>query len=186
MKRFLIFIMMISFSGIGNGYGQKVAQKTNLAGWITTTPNFSVEFSLNRKLSLDAAISYNPWDFDRGATLNHWLVRPELRFWFCRRFEGHFMGIHALYGQYEIGRVSFIPALKDRIYSGNLYGGGLSYGYHFPLKGRWGLELTIGAGLVLLNYDRYRCWDCLERDGSYRLKYLGPTHAGITLVYMLK
>ncbi|GAB6010385.1 DUF3575 domain-containing protein [Dysgonomonas reticulitermitis] len=165
---------------------QQVAQKTNLLYWATTTPNAAMEFSLNRKLTLDIAAGYNPWDLPGKSSLRHWLVQPELRYWMCQSFEGHFFGVHAIYSKYNVGNISFIKALKDYSYNGNLYGGGISYGYHFPLKGRWGLELTAGIGYVHMEYGKYICRECLEKVGSYTRDYFGPTKAGISLIYMIK
>ena len=33
----------------------------------------------------------------------HWAVQPEWRYWTCRRFMGHFIGVHAHGGKYNGG-----------------------------------------------------------------------------------
>ncbi|PXV59435.1 carboxypeptidase family protein [Dysgonomonas alginatilytica] len=162
------------------------AQKTNLLYWATTTINFGAEVYLAKKWTAEASIGYNPWELSGRSSLRHWLVQPELRYWTCQSFEGHFFGLHGLYGKFNVGDIPLINALKDYTYRGNMYGAGLSYGYHFPLKGKWGLELTLGLGYVHLDYDKYSCKDCLELEGSYKRNYWGPTKAGISLIYLLE
>lgn len=164
---------------------QHVAQKTNLLYWATTTPNAGIEFSFNKKWTMDLALGYNPWDLGNNRSLRHWLVQPELRYWPCQSFEGHFLGMHGIYGQYNVGNLSFIRSMNDYIYKGSMYGGGIAYGYHFPLKGKWSLELTAGAGYVHLDYDKYSCEGCLVLEGRYKRNYWGLTKAGVSLIYMI-
>ena len=162
-----------------------LAAKTNLLYWATSTPNIGMEIALGKKWSLDATFGINPWNFKDNGSLQHWMVSPELRYWFCKPFERHFLGLHAMYGNYNVGNISFISAFETHIYEGTLYGGGLTYGYHFPLKGRWGLELNIGLGFLRLQHDKYKCKDCNEKLGRFKENYLGPTKAGISLIYVI-
>jgi hypothetical protein len=72
-----------------------------------------MEFSFSREWSLDIGFGYNPWQFGGHSSLRHWLVQPELRYWPCRVFEGHFWGLHGMYGEYNIGYLPIISLLKD-------------------------------------------------------------------------
>ena len=74
--------------------GQSVALKTNGLYWLTTTPNAGVEVALSRKMTLDVSAAYNPWTFKDDKKMRFWLVQPELKYWLCEKFEGHFVGIH--------------------------------------------------------------------------------------------
>ena len=105
---------------------------------------------------------------------------------FCRRFEGHFIGLHGHYAHFNIGQIDFIPCMKEYVYRGNLYGGGISYGYHWAMGDRWGMEVTVGGGYAQLSYDKYLCRDCGERVGQFKRTYFGPTRAGISLIYFLR
>ncbi|PXV60098.1 uncharacterized protein DUF3575 [Dysgonomonas alginatilytica] len=183
MYKQILLTLLIAFSL--HASSQKVAYKTNLLYLATTTPNLAMEFSLSRKLTADIAGGYNPWDFSGNTSLRHWLVQPELRYWPCQSFEGHFFGLHGIYGKFNVGELSFIHSMNDYIYKGSMYGGGISYGYHFPLKGKWSLELTAGVGYVHLDYDKYTCRGCLELQGSYKRNYIGPTKAGVSIIYMI-
>ena len=120
------------------------------------------------------------------------MVQPEARYWFCDRFVGHFVGLHALGGQYNIGGLknsfSFLGTdfskLSDRRYQGWMAGAGLAYGYSWMLGKRWNLEAEIGVGYVYTRYDSYPCAKCgtkIEKNKAGH--YIGPTKAAINLVY---
>lgn len=170
----------------GKTEAQKFAQKTNLLYWLTTTPNIGSEFTLHYNWTADLSVAYNPWSFPDNASLRHWLLRAEPRYWFWKPFMGHFLGVHGTYAQYNIGNIPFIPDLDEHTYKGNMYGGGLTYGYHIVSKGSWGVELSLSVGYLQLNYDKYLCSECLEKTGSFKRSYFGPTRIGISLVYIIR
>lgn len=143
-------------------YAPKFALKTNLLYWATTTPNLGMEFTLGRKTTMDISGNYNFWNFSDHKKFKHWLVQPEVRYWFCDRFNGHFMGIHGHYAEYNVAGLKILNMEHFR-YQGNLYGGGLSYGYHWILGDHWSIEATIGIGYAHLKYDKYPCDKCGEK-----------------------
>lgn len=166
--------------------GQQVALKTNTLFWGTTSPNTGIEIGIGSKLSVDIWGAYNPWKFPDNMRVNFYLAQPEMRYWFCRKFEGHFIGVHGHYGYFHIGQIPFIPNLKKHELRGDLYGGGISYGYHWAIGRRWGLEATIGAGYAYMNYTKYKCEDCAEPIGSFTQHYYGPTRVGLSFIYFLR
>lgn len=172
--------------------GFDMAFKINmLYGAATLTPNFGVEFGLGQRTTLDIAGGYNPWNLNGkvgdNKKLVHWLVQPEFRYWFCERFNGQFIGAHALVSHYNVSGHK-VPMMFDKQYryQGMAYGAGVSYGYHLVLSRKFGLEFTAGVGVIAMNYDKYDCDKCAQKIGNFRKTYFGPTKAGITLVYMLK
>ena len=165
---------------------QQTALKTNIVFWATTTPNIGVEVGLGRKLTVDIRGAYNAWKFPNDMKLNLSLVQPEVRYWLCRKFEGHFVGLHGHYGHFNIGQIPFIPGLKEYVLRGGLYGGGVTYGYHWALGERWGMEVEAGAGYAYMEYDKLRCAECAEREGSYTRSYIGPTKLGFSIIYFLR
>ena len=166
--------------------GQQTALKTNLLFWATTTPNVGVEVGLGRKFSIDLWGGYNAWKFPNEMKLNLYLVQPEVRFWPCRKFEGHFFGLHGHYGHFNIGQIPFISGLKDFVLRGDLYGGGITYGYHWAIGDRWGVEAMLGGGYVSMKYTKYRCAECAEAVGAYTRSYFGPTRIGFSVIYFLR
>lgn len=166
-------------------YGQQAAVKTNLLYDATTTLNLGFEFGTGTKSTLEISGNYNPWKFGK-ARWKHVLVQPEYRYWFCEKFNGSFLGVHALYAHYNVGGLSFNDNIRNNRYQGDLYGGGISYGYQWILSDRWNLEVTIGIGYARLAYDKYPCADCGSKIKSDHRNYFGPTKAGISIVYILK
>ncbi|MCD8261726.1 MAG: DUF3575 domain-containing protein, partial [Bacteroides sp.] len=94
--------------------------KSNMLYDAMTTLNAGVEFSLASRWTLDLEAALNPWKYSEEAQLKHWFIQPELRYWPCRKFEGHFVGAHFLYGDYDVEGTSFF---KDRKYDGTMVGG---------------------------------------------------------------
>lgn len=172
--------------------GQNVAVKTNVLYDAAMTINLGAEVGLAPKWTLDISGNFNGWTLSHDRRWKHWLVQPEARYWFCDRFVGHFVGLHALGGQYNIGGLknsfSFLGTdfskLSDRRYQGWMAGAGLAYGYSWMLGKRWNLEAEIGVGYVYTRYDSYPCAKCgtkIEKNKAGH--YIGPTKAAINLVY---
>ena len=172
---------------------QQVAVKSNLLYDIAAlTANAGVEVALAPSWPLDLSANYNGWTLSHERRWKHWLVQPEARYWFCDRFVGHFLGVHALGGQYNIGgvknHISFLGSdfskLSDRRYQGWFVGAGIAYGYAWILGRHWNLEAELGVGYIYTRYDSYPCASCgkkLAEDRPHR--YVGPTKAAINLVY---
>ena len=185
MKR-AIFIGILVCAINVTAQAQNVAIKTNMLYWATTTPNLGTEFAINRHFTTELWGAYNSWKFKNQMKLNIYMIQPEVRYWPCQKFEGHFFGIHGHFAHFNMGMVPFISSMKDILYRGDLYGGGVSYGYHWAIASRWGLELNIGAGYMNLKYDKYQCADCAEPLGSYQRNYFGITRAGISVLYFIR
>ena len=77
----------------------------------------------------------------------------EARYWLCQSFYGHFLGVHAGGGEYNLSRVHlpFVSRSASYRYEGWALMAGFSYGYSWVLGKRWNLEATIGAGGCMLN-----------------------------------
>lgn len=103
MKKILILILLMSGCFILESYAQKVTLKSNLLYDATATMNLGLEFGLARKWTLDVPVNYNPWKPDNGRRLRHWGIQPEIRYWFCERFNRTFIGLHGHYADFNIG-----------------------------------------------------------------------------------
>ena len=80
-------------------YGQ-VAVKTNVPMDILRLPNLGLEVGLSKKVTLDVPFYYNPWKFSDDKQLKLSMVQPEVRYWLCDKFNGHFFGVHGMVGNY--------------------------------------------------------------------------------------
>lgn len=172
---------------------QTVAVKSNMLYDITSTVNVGMEFALSSRWTFDISGNYNGWTLSHDRRWKHWAVQPEARYWFCDRFLGHFIGVHAHGGQYNIGgidgKINFLGTdarkLKDTRYQGWFVGAGVAYGYAWILGRHWNLEAEIGIGYSYTRYDRFRCTGCGKKIESGKPHhYVGPTKAAINLVYV--
>lgn len=190
MKNLFLFILVLSAS-CNFCFSQNWGVKTNIVHWAAgITPNIGVEFALNRKYTLEIGGGYNHFNFEDNKKAHHWLVQPELRYWTCEAFNGHFFGVHALAGEYNIGGVDIplgrLKKFKDHRYEGFAYGGGLSYGHQWMIAPKWNFELSLGAGYAYLTYDKYPCIKCGSKLESNDKHYLGVTKAAVSLIYLIK
>ena len=187
-----IFCLLVFGIGIASAaQAQKAAIKTNLLYDATLSVNAGIEIGLAPKWTLDLSGNYNGWTVNEHKW-KHWMAQPEARYWFCDRFMGHFMGFHAIGGQYNFGNlknnVSFLGSdfspLTDYRYQGWAVGGGVAYGYAWVLGKHWNFELELGVGYIYTRFDKFECGECGEKVASdVPHHYVGPTKAAINLVY---
>ena len=190
MKRIgLLIVMALAAMGLK---AQEVAIKTNLLYDAALNVNAGIEFGLAPKWTLDLSGDYNSWTVNTRKW-KHWFAQPEFRYWFCDRFARHFIGFHAIGGQYNVGNIDFLNfkflgtdfgKLKDYRYEGWAVGGGIAYGYDWIINRHWNFEVEIGIGYVYFNYDRYECQECGKKVGKGHHNYYGPTKAALNLVYV--
>lgn len=161
--------------------------KTNLIYDATSTFNLGIEIPLARRWSLDVAGNYNPWTFAGGRKWKHWMVQPEFRFWTKERQSGHFIGIHALGGVYNVNKIHLPyevwPSTAIQRYEGWGAGAGLTYGYRWNFSERWGMEGQIGLGYIYTEYDTFCPENCGLKIGSGSKHYFGPTKIALNLIY---
>ncbi len=173
--------------------GQEVALKSNLLYDAAATVNAGIEIGLAPRWTLDLSGNYNGWTIQDTKRWKHWLAQPEARYWFCDRFSGHFIALHALGGQYNFGGwnggYNFLGTdlrkLRDKRYQGWLVGAGIAYGYTWILGRHWNMEGEVGIGYAYTHFDTYPCATCgtkVYSDKSHH--YVGPTKAAINLVYV--
>lgn len=195
MKRkiFILIVAAMSMFAVQRTQAQDVGLKTNIVADGLLSPNLGVEIGLAPKWTLELTGEFNGWTLSHNRRWKHWLVMPEARYWLCDRFSGHFFGVEAHGGQYNIGGFdgkwnlfgTDARKLKDTRYQGWFVGGGVTYGYAWILGKHWNLEAEIGVGYSYTRYDRFRCAGCgkkIETDKPHH--YVGPTKAAINLVYL--
>lgn len=192
INRIRLFVAVLFLvAGTSGVSAQKCAIKTNLVSDALASPNIGVEVGLAPKWSLDVTGQINLWNI-REHRWRHWAVQPEARYWFCRRFMGHFLGLHAVGGVYNVGNIgtdfrflgSDFGKLRDRRYEGWAAGLGIAYGYNWVLGRHWGIEAEAGLGWLYTRYSTYPCTSCGRKLESGRHhNYFGPTKAAINIVY---
>lgn len=162
------------------------AVKSNLLLDLTGSISLGTELKTGERYSFDLSVSYNPWEFNVNKNWKHILVQPEMRYWLCEPFNGHFFGLHGLYAHYNLSGLPFSEYMRDSRLQGDLFGVGLSYGYQWSLSKRWSIEGSFGVGYMHASYDRYACKTCKDYVGSESKNYFAPTKASLSLIYFIK
>ena len=191
MKKRLVLLYIAVVIAIASASAQKAALKTNLLTDGFLSPNLGLEIGLAPKWTLDVTGEINFWTVNQHKW-KHWLVQPEARYWFCERFAGHFLGVHAIVGQYNFGNIknninflgSDFSQLTDNRIQGWGAGAGVAYGYSWILNSHWNFEAEIGIGWIYTRFDKFPCAECgtaIEKDHPHT--YFGPTKAALNLVY---
>lgn len=189
MKRILLFVaVIVVYSGALPA--QEFAIKNNVLYDATLTPNIGIEIGLSSKSTLNVAGGFNPFEFGHNRKFKHWLVQPEYRYWFCEKFNGAFLGLHLHGGEFSVANLKlpfgFMSQLKNHLYEGYFYGGGVNVGYQWVLSRHWSIEAAAGVGYARIEADKYPCASCGKKIKSDSYNYFGPTQVALSLIYFLR
>ena len=162
------------------------ALKSNLLYDALLVPNLSLEASIGSGWTLGAGGMLAWWSKD--AKHRYWRIYGgdlEIRKYFgtlskSKPLQGHHLGIYGdfLTYDFEFGAKGY--------QSKATYAAGIRYGYSHPIGKRLNLDFALGIGYLHSNYKTY-----VPRDGCYvyqetkKRKWLGPTQAEISLVWLL-
>ena len=166
---------------------QRVNVKTNALYWAAAAPNLGVEFRINRHLTfnMEGAFSrisgvnlFKAKDINMKAVG----VEPEVRYWFSARPQAHhFVGLAAVAAYYDL-------QYNNKRHDGDVFGGGITYGYSFVLSRHWSLETTVGVGAV---YRQEKCSKSAEERATLNKPNVStvnfaPIKAAVNFVYIIK
>ena len=156
-----------------------VAVKTNLAAWAGTILNLAADVQVSEHISVELPVLWCPWYVSDKHAVKTFTIQPEGRYWLARPGEGHFFGVHAHIGWFNV------KWNRDRYQdtSRPLLGAGISYGYLLPLGEHWAGEFTLGAGYANLKYNTYYNIGNGARIDTRTKNYWGITRVGISVVY---
>lgn len=159
--------------------GRYVAVKTNLAAWAGTIMNLAADVQVSEHFSVELPVLWCPWHVSDKHAVKTFTIQPEARYWLARPGEGHFFGVHAHVGWFNV------KWNRDRYQdtSRPLLGAGISYGYLLPLGEHWAGEFTLGAGYAKLKYNTYYNIGNGARIDTRTKNYWGITRVGISVVY---
>ena len=168
-----------------------VALKTNMLYDLLVAPNIEVELPLGAKSNFSLMAEYcNPWwRWDRKS--QSYEVREaglELRYWLtpmCRGarpwLSGHFVGVYGAYAIYDWEH-------NDVGDQGDVFSGGFTYGYSWPLSSRFNLEASVSVGVVAGDRRHYNAeFESTHLIYKYtkNVFYAGPTKLKLSLVWIL-
>ncbi|MBR2116797.1 MAG: DUF3575 domain-containing protein [Alistipes sp.] len=186
----LLFGLLVQFGAKGQN---DVAIKSNILYDLTATISAGIEVGLAPRWSLDVSGNFNAWTMKNDKRWKHYLVQPEVRYWLCDRFMGHFLALHLHGGQYNFGgiknSINFLGTnlsnLTTHRYQGWFAGAGIGYGYAFVLGRHWNLELEAGVGYAYTVFDEFECAGCGRKvNTDLNHHYFGPTKLAVNFVYL--
>ena len=156
-----------------------VAVKTNLAAWAGTIMNLAADVQVSEHFSVELPVLWCPWHVSSKHAVKTFTIQPEGRYWLARPGKGHFFGVHAHIGWFNV------KWNRDRYQDSSrpLLGAGISYGYLLPLGEHWAGEFTLGAGYANLKYNTYYNIGNGARIDTRTKNYWGITRVGISVVY---
>lgn len=163
-------------TGIAKRY---VSVKTNFAYWAGAVANLSADIQLHRKFSLELPFDWSLWDIEREHGVRLVLFQPEVRWWMKNVGKGHFVGVHAHAGVFNVKWKDIRYQTAGR----PLLGAGLTYGYSLPFSEHWGAEFLLGVGYANMKFDEFYNIDNGAKICTDELNYWGITKLGISLVY---
>ena len=172
------------------------SQASPAASYLALKSNLLYDALLVPNLSLEASIS-SGWTLGAGGMLAWWSKDAKHRYWRIyggdleirkyfgtlsksKPLQGHHLGIYGEFLTYdfEFGAKGY--------QSKATYAAGIKYGYSHPIAKRLNLDFALGIGYLHSNYKTY-----VPKDGCYvyqetkKRKWLGPTQAEISLVWLL-
>lgn len=196
-QRLLSMLLVSAAMACGSSaFAQNVALKTNLLNDALTTPNLGIEVATGKKQTFNLVYGLNAWEYGSGRQAKHWVLMPEYRWWMCTRMNGHFLGVHALGGEFNAGNINapvpgfffagdnIAKGIKDHRYEGKFLGAGFTYGYQWILSRHWNLEAEAGVGYAHVWNDKFRCSECGALEKSGQTNYFGLTKLGLSLMYV--
>lgn len=121
---FMLFLLAVPFLSRAQGVpvegkGSMIGIKSNIPYWATATFNLGAEVYLARHWTLELEAGLNPFsgkndDGSYGRSLKHLRLHPELRYWFCETFNGHFLGVHTPYLLYNVADIKWLGTEGER------------------------------------------------------------------------
>lgn len=172
------------------------SQAPSVASYFALKSDLLYDALLVPNLSLEASIG-SGWTLGAGGMLAWWSKDAKHRYWRIyggdleirkyfgtlaksKPLQGHHLGIYGdfLTYDFEFGAKGY--------QSKATYAAGIKYGYSHPIANRLNLDFALGIGYLHSNYKTY-----VPRDGCYvyqetkKRKWLGPTQAEISLVWLL-
>ena len=161
--------------------------RTNALYDLAAVPNLGVEVRVGRRFTVKADWMYAWWYSDA----RHWYWQTYggyfgFRQYFGRRskespFTGHHIGAYGLAMTYDVewGGRGYQAARWG-------FGGGVEYGYSFPISKRFNIDVSLGVGY---QDGEYKTYDPIDGhyvwQGTYLRHWYGPTKAEVSLVWVL-
>ena len=167
------------------------ALKTNLLHDATASFNLAAEFAMSPKWTVQLEGSIRLFDA-YNVTLDHYILRPEVRRWFCENFNGWFLSAYLMGGKASVGRLWDLSSIHNRfpnlknylLKDASLASVGVGCGYDWILSRHWNLEAAVSLGYMFIQGDEYDLNDPVPLLEGSIFDYTGPTGLSLSIVYL--
>lgn len=159
---------------------------TNLPFWGLLVSNATVEVDFSRHWSFALPVYYSALNyFADDVKFRTFALQPELRYWFRGCESSWYVGAHAGLAYYNVAWGELFR-YQDHNMDTPAVGGGLSIGYRLPFSKskRWCFDVSVGAGIYGMHYDRFINVPNGFLVDSHEMVYMGIDQAAISLSYM--
>ena len=168
--------------------------KTNLLYDALLVPNIGVEFYLGRNFSISTDWHYAWWNtkswfwrtYGGELSIRKWLGQAAK----ANPLTGHHVGIYGQALTYDFlafgtkGYMSGNPG--EDLFDRASWAVGIEYGYSLPITKQLNLDFVIGIGYQTGKYNEYELQDdCYVWKTMKNRRFIGPTKAEVTLVWLL-
>ena len=165
-----------------------MALKTNALYDLALVPNVGAELYLGAGFSAGLNWHYAWWQSHKAL----WCWRTyggdfNVRYWFGKAAEekpltGHHVGLYGQLITYDF-LMGDAMGIQSNFWN---YGGGVEYGYSFPLAYRLNLDCTVGFGYNTGKFYEYLpIDDCYVWQSTKNRRYMGPTKLEVSLVWLI-
>lgn len=173
----------------GNKWSDRLFLTTNMLYDAALTPNIGVGMSVTDRITVLADWMYARWS--NRDKRRYWRIYGgdiEARYRIGKQkpgypLAGHHVGVYCSMACYDIqaGR-SHNGVLSDKWN----YAAGVSYTYSMPIATRLNIDFSLGVGYLWGTYKKHAAIDdCDVWLSTHKLGWLGPTKAGVSLVWLI-
>lgn len=161
--------------------------RTNLLYDVLLVPTIGAEIHLGKGWTIGGNWMYAWWSMEKY----HYYHRVaggdiSIRKHFGKRYKenpmaGHHLGVYGQILTYDLEYGN-----KGQLADKWSYGGGIEYGYSFPIAKRLNLDLSLGIGYFTGEYENYAPEDGhYVWQSTYMRNWIGPTKAEVSLVWLI-
>lgn len=149
--KFTLAVILISLSLTSKS---QTTIRANALGWAGAVANIGFETALSKHMTFVAEGYYSPfWNLD-DFRMRGYNLTPELRYYFCEKFNKHYVGVHGNYADYSRLQLGGGKHIREGI----AYGAGVTYGHTWIFNHSWSFDLFAGVGWWHMKNDIYsRC-----------------------------
>lgn len=170
------------------------ALKTNVPFTLVGSPNFGIEWSVGRQLTLNVEAMWLPYLFKKDEEVFRALIGSiDFRYYVNPKYyytndlwDGFYVGPYGMMGNFNIGLKDSDPEKTSYRRKGWGISAGLTGGYKFYLSSRFRIDANIGIGYANMQYDKYQLggeFADFKLESKKTKGYVGPTKIGVSLVY---